>query len=87
MNKKNCDIIKDLLPSYVDDICSEASKMWIEEHLAECESCKQTMQVLKNTEISSKKLEWAQLDAGKKVKKKQLKNSMVNLGLCLFVAV
>ena len=69
MSKKNCDIIKDLLPSYVDGICSEASKLWIEEHLAECEMCRQTMEMLKNTEISAEKLELAQLDAGKKVKK------------------
>jgi len=26
MNKKECDIIKDLLPSYIDNICSEASR-------------------------------------------------------------
>ena len=87
MSKKNCDIIKDLLPSYVDGICSEASKLWIEEHLAECEACRQTMQLLKNTEISARKLELAQLDAGKKVKKKQLKHSILNLGLCLCIAI
>lgn len=87
MSKKNCDIIKDLLPSYVDGICSEASKLWIEEHLAECEMCRQTMEMLKNTEISAGKLEMAQLDAGKKVKKKQLKHSIVNLGLCLCIAI
>ena len=87
MSKKQCDIIKDLLPSYVDGICSEASKLWIEEHLAECEMCRQTMEMLKNTEISAEKLELAQLDAGKKVKKKQLKHSIVNLGLCLCIAI
>ena len=87
MSKKQCDIIKDLLPSYVDGICSEASKLWIEEHLAECETCRQTMEMLKNTEISAGKLEMAQLDAGKKVKKKQLKHSIVNLGLCLCIAI
>lgn len=87
MNKKQCDIIQDLLPSYVDGICSEASKLWIEEHLAECEVCRQTMERLKKTEISARKLELAQLDAGKKVKKKQLKNSMLNVGLCLCIAV
>ena len=87
MSKKQCDIIQDLLPSYVDGICSEASKLWIEEHLAECEACRQTMEMLKNTEISARKLELAQLDAGKKVKKKQLKHSIVNLGLCLCIAI
>lgn len=85
MNKKECDIIKDLLPSYVDNICSEASKEWIEEHIAECEECRATAEVLKTTEISSKKLDFAQVDATKKVKKKQFGSSIVILSLCMFV--
>ena len=41
MNMKyNCDLISDLLPLYKDDICSEATKKIVEEHLAECKDCK-----------------------------------------------
>ena len=69
MKNKECDIIKDLLPSYVDNICSEASKEWVEAHLAECEECRATAQNFKSTEISAKQLDFAQLDATKKVKK------------------
>jgi len=35
----NCNIIKDLLPSYIDDICSEDTRKVVEEHLAQCEKC------------------------------------------------
>lgn len=38
-NKVSCDVIKDLLPLYVDDVCSEASRQLLEEHLAGCEAC------------------------------------------------
>ena len=38
--KYNCDLISDLLPLYKDDICSEATKKIVEEHLAECKDCK-----------------------------------------------
>ena len=31
MNKLDCAVIKDLLPLYVDDVCSEKSKDLIEE--------------------------------------------------------
>ena len=40
MDKMHCDIVKDLLPLYVDDVCSEKSKAAIEEHLKECEECR-----------------------------------------------
>ncbi|MGE7954877.1 anti-sigma factor family protein [Lysinibacillus xylanilyticus] len=39
----NCNIIKDLLPSYVDGICSEDTVKAIEEHIQHCEECKQTL--------------------------------------------
>ena len=86
MSKRECDIIKDLLPSYVDEICSEASKEWIEEHLKECEECRKTVSMLKDTEISAKKLEQEILDAGRKVIRKNLRRSVFNLGLCLLTA-
>ena len=38
--KYSCDLISDLLPLYKDDICSEASRKIVEEHLEECVACK-----------------------------------------------
>lgn len=86
MKNNECDIIKDLLPSYVDEICSEASKLWIEEHLAECEECRGVEKLMKNTEISAKRLEQEQLEAGKKVIRQNLRRSLLNLGLCFVMA-
>lgn len=34
-----CKIIEDLLPSYIDDLCSEESKELVEQHLCSCERC------------------------------------------------
>ena len=39
----NCNIIKDLLPSYIDGICSEDSATAIEAHISHCEDCEQTL--------------------------------------------
>jgi hypothetical protein len=35
-----CEIIRDLLPSYVDGLTSEVSNEAVEEHLAQCEDCR-----------------------------------------------
>lgn len=52
--KTSCKIIEDLLPMYHDGICSEESAALIEEHLNECESCRQLLASLRG-EIELKK--------------------------------
>lgn len=37
--KISCNIIKDLLPLYCDNMCSDDSRAVVEEHLKECEAC------------------------------------------------
>ncbi|MGG3890039.1 zf-HC2 domain-containing protein [Metabacillus fastidiosus] len=43
----SCNIIKDILPLYYDDVCSHDSKKMIEEHLSECSSCKLELESIK----------------------------------------
>ena len=50
---KNCDIIKDLLPLYADDVCSEESRKAVEEHINSCPDCKAELEKLrKNVTVS-----------------------------------
>ncbi len=35
-----CKIVQDLLPLYAEEICSEGSRAYVEEHLAECAECR-----------------------------------------------
>lgn len=41
-----CKVITDLLPLYYDEVCSNESKIMVEEHLAECDDCKEEYVVL-----------------------------------------
>ncbi|GAA0722290.1 hypothetical protein GCM10008905_13630 [Clostridium malenominatum] len=43
MGKISCEIIKDLLPLYYDKVCSNESRITVEEHLTECNSCKKEL--------------------------------------------
>lgn len=38
--KVSCNIIKDLLPLYHDDVCSLESRALVKEHIETCESCR-----------------------------------------------
>lgn len=48
--KNNCDIIRDLLPLYVDGICSQDSAKLVEEHLTDCQSCRELLDKLRGEE-------------------------------------
>ena len=48
-----CHMIQDLLPLYLDGVCSEESKMIIEQHLATCSTCQKYYSAMCDTEESA----------------------------------
>lgn len=52
-----CEVIKDLIPLYVDDVLSEDSKALVEEHLNMCEKCAEYCKELKEAEPATNKSE------------------------------
>lgn len=44
MRKISCDVIKDLMPLYVDEVASGDSRVLVEEHVAGCEKCREVLQ-------------------------------------------
>lgn len=77
--KYECDLIKDILPLYADEVCSEASRRAVEGHLAECAQCRRDYEQITMPdqidivpEISTD--EKSQIEALKKVKKKWTKS-------------
>jgi len=49
--KMDCEVIRDLLPLYADDVCSDGSKKIVEEHLPECPGCSALLEKLRKQEI------------------------------------
>ena len=54
--KYPCNVIRDLLPLYVDEVCSAESRKMIEEHLKECSECKAYMESMSDHASKEKKL-------------------------------
>lgn len=42
MNKKECNIIQDLLPNYIEGLTNEETNRFVEKHLKECKECNNT---------------------------------------------
>ena len=58
--KIECKVIEDLLPLYSDNVCSDESKKIVEEHLQECEICRNmldNMDVVQVTHIEKEENE------------------------------
>lgn len=49
--KENCEIIRDLLPLYIDNICSEGSRKMVDDHLANCPECMNIKNKMSNNDI------------------------------------
>lgn len=52
--KLSCNVIRDLIPLYADQICSEESKELVEEHLTDCKDCSVILQQMCNDEVESR---------------------------------
>lgn len=46
-DKRECKIVQDLLPSYIENLTTKETKVYIEEHLEKCQSCKQVLERMK----------------------------------------
>lgn len=48
---KTCEIVQDLLPLYIDNVCSKSSQEMIREHLPDCPDCNSMLHLLKSSQI------------------------------------
>lgn len=70
-NNISCDIIKDLLPGYIDGILSEAGTSAVKEHLQECENCGKTyLEMREELTAGEKEAEQIALDGFKKMRRR-----------------
>lgn len=47
MKEKDCKIVQDLLPNYIEKLTNEETNKYIEEHLSECDNCKNVYENMK----------------------------------------
>ncbi len=51
--KMDCEVIRDLLPLYADQACSEQSRALVNEHLLDCADCRDMLQKIRENEIEN----------------------------------
>ena len=87
--KIKCDVIRDLLPLYMDGVVSDESRRLIEEHMEECDDCRRYLAELKGEEGEDVSIEFkGELEPLKKLRRKERFNRIALIVVLLaFVAM
>ena len=74
-----CEIIRDLLPSYIDGLTNEVSSRMVEEHLEGCDECREIYEDMKKDIAIEKYVNLSKEEAKKEIRpfKKLKKNAII----------
>lgn len=87
MSKIPCEMIQDLLPSYIDELTSDVTDREVEAHMMECEQCKKVLDQMRTPDIETTEKEIKEIDFLKKTKKKNQKNIILCVAIVWAIAV
>lgn len=82
-NNKDCKIVQDLLPNYIEELTDEVTNQYIEEHIATCSECANVLKSM-NGEI---KLEAIQQDKEINYLKKVRKRVKRTIAIVSFIVI
>ena len=90
--KYDHNVIKDLLPLYIDDVLSDTSRQIVDEHLDECEDCRKYLNDLKESNkvelnITDTELEKEHADILKLMRKKIVRRNIIISLLSIFIVI
>ena len=91
MKEKECKIVQDLLPNYIEKLTNEETNQFIEEHIEQCEECKEKLKKMEeeinvnNSKSEMKKVQYIKKYSNKMKLLKIILNVIVIVYL-LFVA-
>ena len=86
---RNCKIVQDLLPNYIEKLTTEETNQFIEEHLKECDECKKVLENMqKDIQLNAEKQDKREVKYMKKYsnKMKVLKYILLAL-IIIYIAI
>ncbi len=83
--KTNCDVIRDLIPLYVDRTASEESIRLVDEHCTECNDCRKTIEMCQaDIEVNSNNKEKME-KVWKNLRKQKIKKIVRNIVIVILI--
>lgn len=86
--KKECEIVKDLLPSYVENLVSGETKKYVECHITNCSECRRISEDMKENNIieSKQNLKEEEVEI-KHIKKYKRKMTILKICIISFIGI
>ena len=85
-NDLSCEVVRDLLPSYLDGVASGETKAAVERHMEECPDCRETLRRMKEPEETAL-TEEKEIDYLKKVRRRSSRKVAVILGIVVLLSM
>ena len=84
--KKECKVVQDLLPNYIEGLTTKETNEFIEEHLKECKECQNVLKNMKDElTINKQKRDGREVDYIKKYNKKmKIRKKLILIVLAIF---
>ena len=89
-NELTCDVVEDLLPSYVENLTNTVTNEAILAHVEQCENCREKLERAKTTDLQGQVTENREIDYLKKTKKGYQKKVMLGViltGILFLIAI
>lgn len=89
-NELTCDVVEDLLPSYVENLTNTVTNEAILAHVEQCENCREKLERAKTTDLQGQDTENREIDYLKKTKKGYQKKVMLGViltGILFLIAI
>ena len=85
-NDLSCEVVRDLLPSYLDGVASGETKAAVERHMEECPACRETLRRMKEPENAAPPEE-KEIDYLKKVRRRSSRKVAVILAIVVLLSM
>ena len=85
-NDLSCEVVRDLLPSYLDGVASGETKAAVERHMEECPDCRETLRRMKEPEETAL-TEEKEIDYLKMVRRRSSRKVAVILAIVVLLSM
>ena len=85
--KITCDVIQDLMPSYIDGILSEDSKALVEEHMGTCQECRKMLEIMKEEQGKEQNQMRSSAATLKKIRKKLIVRRVLTVTVAVILTL
>lgn len=86
--KLSCDVIKDILPLYIEDLASDESRRIVDEHISTCSHCRNELEDMKSPAIAPLDTDTRPLEKIRdSMRKKKYQTVLLTIALTLIIAI